>query len=219
MEPHVQGEIHSQYNVPIPYYQHSGFGIQSNYRGPQSSFIPSQYIPSSGSIGYGSEEENLKKDFDLFDTNRLGVLDAESLSNILSLYGQHFDSFMVTRLIRNFSRGSNVILFPQFLTMFYFLKRLRNAFIQNNNSIPPYQAPNILQGILPPEKHSSISGAIQRWLSNYYLQLQAHQGLSGLTQQQFGKFRNLSHPQNPQGGLLFDDILEMALDTMERPSA
>jgi len=162
-----------------------------------------------------SEEEQMRRDFDNLDTKRLGVLGASDINKIISTYIQRVDLPTVERLMRNFAGGSSTIGFSNLLIIYQFLKKIK-LFFQFENTLPANQAPSILQSVLTPDQHMFISFAIQKWLKSYYTEKLTHQGLRGLAQ---NGFRDLDRPLDPKDGLNFHNILNMALDAIEKKSS
>jgi len=177
--------------------------------GKQENYPPPKEIP------YGQfEEDRLRLNFDILDTTHTGVLNVGGVSALFAKYKENVDARMATKLIKCFTGGCNIIGFTDLLAVFRFYTLLKKTFLQNPN-IQGNQAPNILLAVLSKEQQPFVGMAISNWLINYYILQQHYIGLVGVTQQEFGKYRDFDKPFDPQGGISFHDILEMAVNAVE----
>jgi len=168
-----------------------------------------------GTFG-GISGSKLKKEFDKLDVRQIGLLDSFRISTLLNNHGYRVDSHILERLIKAFS-GLQSLSFSEVCELFILLNSLAAPF-QHSDTIPAHQVPSVLLDSLPAELQRHISASVFHWLSQYHAKQYALLGLNGMMNQSFGQFRDLERPQN-QGGISFNDIIEMAVDAIERGKA
>lgn len=185
----------------------------------------------------------LKRNFDDLDIKQTGYLDYRTIWVLLSQFPQINNIFeisdfislfsfsdrldsnswkrgMISRLVGVFfnkvgetDRSSWTISFQSTLELFLLIKQMGKAF-EDGENIPIYMAPNILQEIVPRNRHRFIASSVSRWLTNYYMERQIHQGLVGLTRKDIGVF---PEKQSQLHGVSFFPVLEMVIDILEQP--
>lgn len=154
--------------------------------------------------------------FEISDVSALFSNDEHTLSLDNNLWKKN----MISRLVSSFfiKEGSDklkwTIGFSETFELFLILKRMKNIF-EDGTNIPAYQAPNILQEILPRSKHMFIASSISKWMTNYYLEKQIHQGLMGIAKKEIGQFPDQKYTTN-QHGVTFFPVLEMVVDILEK---